>query len=95
MAKKSSKTEIVDIDLSEEIHMKEVQKEPVKEVNNTPERHETRHKGVPSCLRKERVVFRSPFFSAMLINETYTSSKLTALQTLRALEKKLPFSRAL
>lgn len=58
MAKKSSKTEIVDIDLSEEIPMKEVQKEPVKEVNNTPERHEIRHRGVPSCLRKEKVIVR-------------------------------------
>lgn len=59
MAKKSSKQEIVDIDLNEDIPMMEVQSEPVEEVKIKPKKHEeTNRSTVPSCLRKERVIVR-------------------------------------
>lgn len=60
MAKKSSKQEIVDIILDEDIPTaKEVLKEPVKQTEVKMEKHEVKHNNtVPSCLRNERVIVR-------------------------------------
>lgn len=60
MAKKSSKTEVVDIEL-DDVPMKEVVKETVKEEVQQPSkpqysRHENRHN--ISCLRNEKVIVR-------------------------------------
>ena len=58
MAKKSSKQEIVDIEL-DDIPMKEVPKEEVKfKPEPQPIKHEARHTGLISCLRNEKVIVR-------------------------------------